>query len=163
LELNPPLHSSLQLGGRSRSLAAWALHDGNKHAYGIQWKNDRKKWRSVPACSLSASGEFLVLLHPVQNIGGAVREAYQLDMYQKLNESNWNAANLQVCGRRLVSVRAAVATDVAEAPATVTSAGSKVRPHIAEITHYCFDAAMWLHIYVAAANSACTVLQTGSA
>jgi hypothetical protein len=40
------------------------------------------------------------------------------------------AAILQVCGRRLVSVRAAVATEVAEAPATVTSAGSKVRPRL---------------------------------
>ncbi|KAF6253056.1 non-discriminatory gln-glu-trna synthetase [Scenedesmus sp. NREL 46B-D3] len=36
-----------------------------------------------------------------------------------------------VCGRRLVSVRAAVATDVAEAPATVTSAGSKVKVRFA--------------------------------
>lgn len=44
---------------------------------------------------------------------------------------NWMSAILQVCGRRLVSVRAAVATEVAEAPATVTSAGSKVRPQLA--------------------------------
>eukprot|EP00882_Tetradesmus_deserticola_P010161 GHRQ01010736.1.p1 GENE.GHRQ01010736.1~~GHRQ01010736.1.p1 ORF type:complete len:541 (+),score=308.25 GHRQ01010736.1:559-2181(+) len=41
------------------------------------------------------------------------------------------AANLQVCGRRLVSVRAAVATDVAEAPATVTSTGSKIKVRFA--------------------------------
>eukprot|EP00882_Tetradesmus_deserticola_P021836 GHRQ01023643.1.p1 GENE.GHRQ01023643.1~~GHRQ01023643.1.p1 ORF type:complete len:549 (+),score=257.70 GHRQ01023643.1:217-1863(+) len=37
----------------------------------------------------------------------------------------------QVCGRRLVSVRAAVATDVAEAPATVTSTGSKIKVRFA--------------------------------
>uniref|UniRef100_A0A383VW33 glutamate--tRNA ligase n=1 Tax=Tetradesmus obliquus TaxID=3088 RepID=A0A383VW33_TETOB len=37
----------------------------------------------------------------------------------------------QVCGRRLVSVRAAVATEVAEAPATVTSAGSKIKVRFA--------------------------------